>query len=584
SPGSMPLCNMTSKSVFIIAIDFGTSFSGYCFSLASGADQIRQVYWGTEYGFKTSKTPTCILFNQKQEFKKFGYDAIMKYKSLPSSEADNWYFFQNFKMKLYNTKVTSDMGLKASNGKMLPALMVFSESLRYLKEHALNTIQEASFQTVYSEEEVTWVITVPAIWSAAARQFMRWAAKEAGLISDMISEKLIIALESEAASLWCKQLPQEGFMTAIRTSCTLKKTAKFICVCVCVCLGGTIDITVHEIQENHYLKELHKASGGGWGGNRVDENFIDFLREIFDDGVWDEYEKKHPTELQYMMYNFGLQKCSTSREGVYIRCYYNLTKLAELKKDISHFFKKANGVVWCDGVFMVTYEKMKTFFNYSIRNIICTLRVILDKPEMAKVQYILLVGGFASSIILRDEISQAFSEEYHILCPLDAQAAIAKGAVLFGVNPCIVASRVSAQTYGIAVNQDFDAAIHDCHKKRISKKDGYIYCTDLFKKLVGINESVNINEDAQYYFHPTEADQTQAKFSFYCTEKQDAQYVDEEGMECLGSCIVPMPDTKLGRKRQLKLDIKFGLTEFKATCTDITSKQKKTITINFLSV
>ncbi|NXU28175.1 HS12B protein, partial [Thalassarche chlororhynchos] len=190
----------------VVAIDFGTSYSGYCFSLASGTDQIRQVYWGTEHGLKTPKTPTCILFNQKQEFRKFGYDAVMKYKSLPSSEADNWYFFQNFKMKLYNTVVTSGMELKASNGKTLPALTVFSESLRYLKEHALNTIQEASFQTVCDQEEITWVITVPAIWSAAARQFMRLAAKEAGLISDMISEKLIIALEPEAASLWCKQL------------------------------------------------------------------------------------------------------------------------------------------------------------------------------------------------------------------------------------------------------------------------------------------------------------------------------------------------------------------------------------------
>ncbi|XP_057286744.1 heat shock 70 kDa protein 12A-like [Pezoporus wallicus] len=285
-----------------------------------------------------------------------------------------------------------------------------------------------------------------------------------------------------------------------------------------------------------------------------------------------------------MMYNFGLQKCSASREDVYIRCYYNLTKLAECEKNISHFFKKHNGVVWCDRVFMVTYEKMKTFFNYSIRNIIHTLRVILDKPEMAKVQYILLVGGFSSSIILRDEISEAFSEGYHILCPLDAQAGIVKRAVLFGVNPCIVASRVSAQTYGIAVAQEFNAPIHDLSKKRISEKDGYIYCTDLFKKLVGMDESVNINKEAQYYFHPVEADQTQAKFSFYCTEKQDAQYVDEEGMEFLGSCTVPMPDTKQRRKRQLKLDIKFGLTEFKATCTDITSKQRRTITVDFLSV
>ncbi|NXB07318.1 HS12B protein, partial [Cnemophilus loriae] len=193
----------------VVAIDFGTSYSGYCFSLASGTDQIRQVYWGTEHGFKTPKTPTSILFNQKQEFKYFGYDAVMKYKSLPSSEADSWYFFQNFKMQLYNTvggRVTAGMELKASNGKLLPALTVFSESLRYLKEHALNTIKEASLQTVCDEEEITWVLTVPAIWSAAAKQFMRLAAKEAGIISDMLSENLIIALEPEAASLWCKQL------------------------------------------------------------------------------------------------------------------------------------------------------------------------------------------------------------------------------------------------------------------------------------------------------------------------------------------------------------------------------------------
>lgn len=70
------------------------------------------------------------------------------------------------------------MKLEATNGKFLPALTVFSESLRFMKEHALNTIKEASFQTVYDQEEITWVITVPAIWSAAAKQFMRLAAKE----------------------------------------------------------------------------------------------------------------------------------------------------------------------------------------------------------------------------------------------------------------------------------------------------------------------------------------------------------------------------------------------------------------------
>ncbi|NWT62566.1 HS12B protein, partial [Erythrocercus mccallii] len=189
----------------IIAIDFGTSYSGYCFSLASGKDQILQVYWGTEHGFKNPKVPMGILFNQKQEFKYFGYDPVMKYKSLPSSQADSRYFFQNFKMQLYNMNIIAGMELKATNGNLLPALTVFSKSLCYLKEHALNTLKEVSLQTAY-DQEITWVITVPAIWSAAAKQLVCLVAKEAGIISDMISRNLIIALEPEAASLWCKQL------------------------------------------------------------------------------------------------------------------------------------------------------------------------------------------------------------------------------------------------------------------------------------------------------------------------------------------------------------------------------------------
>uniref|UniRef100_A0A8B9Q019 Heat shock 70 kDa protein 12A n=1 Tax=Apteryx owenii TaxID=8824 RepID=A0A8B9Q019_APTOW len=490
--------------------------------------------WETiTHGLKTPKTPTCILFNEKREFRKFGYDAVMKYKSLPCSKAHKWYFFQNFKMNLYDVCLKTwnkpECRLEASNGKTLPALTVFSKSLCYMKEHALSTIQNASFQTVYDHKEVTWVITVPAIWSAAA-----------GLISDMFSEKLIIALEPEAASLWCKQLPQEGFM--VDSSDNKKfEDSPGIQYIVVDCGGGTTDITVHEIQENHYLKELHKASGGGWGGNTVDENFSAFPKEIFSD-------------------------------------------VAECKKDISHFFKKVKGAVWQDGTIMITYEKMKSFFAYSTKKIIDTLKEILHKPEMAKVQYVLLVGGFASSVILRDEICEAFSKKYHILCPIETQAAIAKGAVLFGVNPQTVASRVSARTYGIAATQKFDPAIHDLRKWRVSKSGDYVYCDDLFKKLVGIEESVNINEVAHFTFHPTEPDQTSVCFSFYCTEKQDAQYVDEEGLELLGSCRVPMPDTKLGKKRQLKLEIKFGLTEFKATGTDITSNQSQTVMIDFLAV
>ena len=42
--------------------------------------------------------------------------------------------------------------------------------------------------------------------------------------------------------------------------------------------GGTVDITVHEVQADGNVKELYKANGGPWGGKSVNEAFLQFLR------------------------------------------------------------------------------------------------------------------------------------------------------------------------------------------------------------------------------------------------------------------------------------------------------------------
>lgn len=41
-----------------------------------------------------------------------------------------------------------------------------------------------------------------------------------------------------------------------------------------------MDITVHQVAHNGGLVELHKASGGAWGGTKVDEAYEKFLEEI----------------------------------------------------------------------------------------------------------------------------------------------------------------------------------------------------------------------------------------------------------------------------------------------------------------
>ena len=77
-----------------------------------------------------------------------------------------------------NTKLT------ARNGKRIDALVVFAHSLRYLKDWAIEIIRERTGDEKYNEKDIRWVMTVPAIWRPAAKQFMREAACK------VITEKL----------------------------------------------------------------------------------------------------------------------------------------------------------------------------------------------------------------------------------------------------------------------------------------------------------------------------------------------------------------------------------------------------------
>ena len=53
---------------------------------------------------------------------------------------------------------------------------MFSHSIRYLKDRAIEIIRERTGDEGYSAKDTQWVITVPAIWKPAAKQFMREAA------------------------------------------------------------------------------------------------------------------------------------------------------------------------------------------------------------------------------------------------------------------------------------------------------------------------------------------------------------------------------------------------------------------------
>ena len=67
--------------------------------------------------------------------------------------------------------------IKAANGKPFPAWKVFALALKFFKEHVLTELSDQTTARIF-EEDITWVLTVPAIWRQPAKQFMRTAAHE----------------------------------------------------------------------------------------------------------------------------------------------------------------------------------------------------------------------------------------------------------------------------------------------------------------------------------------------------------------------------------------------------------------------
>jgi molecular chaperone DnaK (HSP70) len=74
------------------------------------------------------------------------------------------------------TTISRNLILEDANGHTMNAMKVFSESIKYLKDHFVETIESRITDLV--ETDIHWVLTVPAIWKDNAKQCMREAAQQ----------------------------------------------------------------------------------------------------------------------------------------------------------------------------------------------------------------------------------------------------------------------------------------------------------------------------------------------------------------------------------------------------------------------
>lgn len=96
--------------LMVVALDFGTSYSGYAFSFKNSPHEIyaNHAWESGKYHLASTKTPTCIVIKKDnpRDFY-FGYDAELEYADIQTeNETDNYFFFEQFKMQLHHRKVS----------------------------------------------------------------------------------------------------------------------------------------------------------------------------------------------------------------------------------------------------------------------------------------------------------------------------------------------------------------------------------------------------------------------------------------------------------------------------------------------
>ena len=570
----------------VVGIDFGSSGSGFAYSFMNDKD----INHGYIYGSNVdNKVPTEIILDNDNYIVQFGAGCkrYLKEKGLNTG-----HYFKDIKMHLY----TKQSFIKSSNSKkMLPLKVVIQKVLEKIKELCKEELIKLCKNI--KDSSIKWVVTVPAIWEDFQKNIMMEACEDAGLINNTTDKSLFFALEPEAASLYCsrnKDINQEY----------LKEGKYYI---ICDLGGGTGDIVAHKVGDNNNLEELISASGGNYGSNEIDKQiFNDIIYKIFGYKDYNSLCEKN-TELNINENNEVIFEGWCELERL-IKDYKEGADLDKIKKKLKFsincslfqdFFDENKGIEdlinkyndqCCDKELKLEVKSKKKWiidfpykiiYNYIKNQAIKINKVIKNiiNKSKNKIDSIIFVGGYCSNDILIHLIKKDL-KTYTFLQPSKPCLAIMEGAVLFGINPNIISTRIARYTIGTDVRLPWNEKIHSKKGRKVyDKTDDKWVCKDCFSKYIEINQKLKVGEEITKSYVMTGP--RLCTMHFYKTLKINPAYTFEEGVEEIGKCTLDAKKDYPPGERQLKLTMKFGGTFIDIKGTHVKSLEEIKTTLKF---
>ncbi|KAF9335389.1 hypothetical protein BG006_000176 [Podila minutissima] len=521
----------------VMAIDFGTTFSGVAYALKADGEVHDMIKWPRHLA-QYPKTPTLSLYKKdSQKILDWGHAARL---AMLKPSAKDFCLLRKFKLQLDESIDQAPL----ENG--ISALDAVTHYLKKLHGHVMAELMKGFIKN-YEPSQFQYCLTVPAMWSDAAKNTMRRAAIGAGLIQEGDPpNRLILISEPEAAAMYCQRMVDRF---------SLKHGDRFM---ICDAGGGTVDLIVFEVSEPpgqaRHLKEVTRGHGASCGSVFLDANMERLL------------------ERKFKRYRRGIKACGWAS---LMDTFVDMVKpMFNGKEDVLMQIPQATGledlndpeIGLDEGVLTISVEEMKAeVFEPVISDVLDLIHKQLHQSQNCSA--IFMVGGFGSSRYLEERVRQEFSHLVGLIAvPQRPELAVVRGAVYAGLNTKTINMRVARRWYGVDANMPFEEGV-DPESKKIISHDGHIRCKERFSVYVRPGQQIGVDEcvSKEYvtWSYPKGLDSP----LYVCNSPNQPKYITDPGVQKIADFHIPMPEIPGAQPRTrvvFKLNMYFGLTEVRA--------------------
>ncbi|KAG9650183.1 actin-like ATPase domain-containing protein, partial [Aureobasidium melanogenum] len=354
------------------------------------------------------------------------------------------------------------------------AVQAAADYLVNLKQHVLEQIEGRFGEYMFADTKIEFILTVPAVWSDAAKDATMKAAELAGMNED---DNLSMITEPEAAAL-----------CALKTVAGVNVNKKDVWI-VCDAGGGTVDLISYEIKSlsPFVIEEAVPGDGDVCGSGLINMRFQAYV--------------KSRMGLQ------ALEKYIEKNDRAWAQCLKHFEDRTKRDFDPERFPRKVYPIpLWNapdepdadieDNRINLSTMDLTEIFRPIIQS---SLKLVHDQYEALvelgkKPRGLILVGGFGKSKHLMQSIKNHFSAVapgFEVIRPIHSWSAVAVGAVIHRLEGAsMVKSRIARSHYGVLTRTYWKAGVHSEESKVWDPYEETWYADDVIQWYVKKGQSM----------------------------------------------------------------------------------------------